>query len=129
MDKAADALNRLGVRLESWRSEYSAPTPIPADIWKRASELAGLLGVARVAKALRLDYSRLKKLSSGDSATPPEPPSVERSSFVELRSFLPETAGRCVIEIESPRGARMRLQMDSAQSSSLVALVREFVGG
>ena len=125
MDRAADALNRLGVRLESWRSEYSAPTPIPADIWKRAGELAGELGVGRVAKALRLDYSRLKKLSSGDCAAP----AVEQPSFVELRPFLPETAGRCVIEIESPRGARMRLQMDSAQSSSLIALVREFVGG
>lgn len=72
MDRAADALNRLGVRLESWRSENSAPTPIPTDIWKRASELAGDLGVGRVAKALRLDYSRLKKLASGSTATPLE---------------------------------------------------------
>lgn len=55
MDKAGDELNRLGVRLEAWRSEYSAPTPIPTDIWNRAGELAGELGVARVAKALRLD--------------------------------------------------------------------------
>lgn len=129
MDRAADALNRLGVRLESWRSEYSAPTPIPTDIWKRAGELAGELGVARVAKALRLDYSRLKKLSAGDTATPLESSTAEPPAFVELRPFSPEIAGRCVIEIESPRGARMRLQMDSAQSSSLVALVREFVGG
>ena len=129
MDRAADALNRLGVRLESWRSEYSAPTPIPTDIWKRAAELAGELGVGRVAKALRLDYSRLKKLSAGDTATPLERSAAKQPAFVELRPLPPETAGRCVIEIESPRGARMRLQMDSAQSSSLAALVREFVGG
>ena len=127
MDRAADALNRLGVRLESWRSEYSAPTPIPTEIWKRAGALAGELGVARVSKALRLDYSRLKKLSAGHTPTPLE--RAEQPAFVEVRPFAPETAGRCVIEIESPRGARMRLQMDSAQGSSLVALVREFVGG
>ena len=129
MDRAADALNRLGARLESWRSEYSAPTPIPTEIWTRAAELAGELGVGRVAKALRLDYSRLKKLSAGDTATPLERSAAKQPAFVELRPFPPETAGRCVIEIESPRGARMRLQMDSAQSSSLAALVREFVGG
>jgi hypothetical protein len=49
-------------------------------------------------------------------------------TFVEVRSAPTCSVGKCVIEIESPRGARMRIQMESPQCSSLVTLIREFAG-
>ena len=118
-------LNQLALRLRSWRRDHSAPTPIPAEIWRHASELAREMSVATVAKTLRLDYSRLKKLSLGEGGRPsalrPAP------TFVELRPMVMGGVGQCVVEVESSRGSRMRIQMENPQCSNLAALIRDFV--
>lgn len=131
MERHQDSLNRLGAQLESWRELYSAPTPIPPEIWAKAGELVKHLGITRVCKALRLDYSRLKRISlereAGGKLS--KPAAVHSSpTFVEVRSAPASSVGKCVIEIESTRGARMRIQMESPQCSSLVTLIREFAG-
>ena len=118
-------LNQLGLRLRSWRRDHSAPTPIPSEIWCHAAELARALGVATVAKALRIDYSRLKKLSLEGGSSPvlrTAPP-----TFVELRPMVMDGIGQCVVEVESSRGSRMRIQMENPQCSNLAALIRDFV--
>lgn len=129
MDLLNDSLNRLGQQLKTWRQCHSAPSPIPPKIWRSAAELANQLGVGTVSKALRLDYSRLKKLSMGepDSALTPSLGNLS-PSFVELRPMAMDGMGKCVVEVESSSGARMRIQMESPHCSSLVALIREFVG-
>lgn len=76
-------LDELGLRLNHWRRGHSAPSPIPVEIWRGAAELARVMGVATVAKALRLDYARLKRLSLDEVA---ESPAVRSApTFVELR--------------------------------------------
>lgn len=121
-----DELNQLGLRLKSWRRDHSAPTPIPAEIWRHAAELASAMSVSTVAKTLRLDYSRLKKLARGedDSTAPTFRPSP---AFVELRPMLMDGIGQCVVEVESSRGSRMRIQMENPHCSNLAALIRDFV--
>lgn len=125
MDRQTE-LAQLGLRLKSWRREHSAPTPIPADIWRHAAELANVMSVATVAKSLRLDSSRLKRLimSEGHSIT-----SVLRPAptFVELRPMLGDGMGQCVVEVESSRGSRMRIQMENPQCANLASLIRDFV--
>ena len=125
MDRRTE-LNQLGLRLKSWRRDHSAPTPIPAEIWRHAAELARVMSVATVAKALRLDYARLKKLSMGevDSISPALLPAP---TFVELRPMVMDGIGQCVVEVESSRGSRMRIQMENPQCSNLAALIRDFV--
>lgn len=129
MEQLQNTLNRLGQRLESWRQCHSAPTPIPSEIWRKAAELASQLGFTTVSKVLRLDYSRLKKFSIGQpgSAGPTSWGPASSPTFVELRPMAMEGLGKCVVEVESSRGSRMRIQMESPQCSSLVALIREFV--
>ena len=129
MERHQDSLNRLGAQLESWRELYSAPTPIPPEIWAKAGELVQHLGIARVSKALRLDYSRLKRISLDREAEGKHSQaSAAVQTFVEVRSAPASSMGKCVLEIESIRGARMRIQMESPQCSSLVTLIREFAG-
>lgn len=118
-------LDELGLRLNHWRRGHSAPSPIPAEIWRRAAELARVMGVATVAKALRLDYARLKRLSLDEVA---ESPAVRSApTFVELRPMLMSGVGSCVVEVESSRGAKMRIQMENPGCASLAALIRDFV--
>lgn len=119
-------LNQLGLRLRSWRRDHSAPTPIPSEIWRHAAELANVMSVATVAKALRLDYARLKKLSMGEGGSG-SPALRHTPTFVELRPMVMDGIGQCVVEVESARGSRMRIQMENPQGSSLAALIRDFV--
>jgi len=120
-------LKKLELRLKSWRRDHSAPTPIPFEIWRHAAELASVIGVATVAKTLRLDHSRPKKLSldSGVNSAPAlrsAPP-----TFVELRPMVMDGIGQCIVEVESPRGSKMTIQLANPQCSSVVALIRDFV--
>lgn len=120
-----DELQHLGRRLRLWRQEHSAPTPIPADIWSGAAQLAVVLGVGPVAKTLRLDYSRLKKLrAQRDVAGAALRPAAR---FVEFCPMPMDGLGQCFLEVESAAGAKMRIQLENPQCCSLSALIRDFV--
>jgi len=55
-------------RFERWRSAHTGRWPIPKRLWSAAVELAGEHGVFHTAKALRLDYSKLKQLLESSGA-------------------------------------------------------------
>lgn len=133
-------LSKLKRSLDDWRRGAKPPRIIPEEIWQQAVEAADEHGVGAVARHVGLDHAKLKlKLAqerpvamSADGpskglavSTAPELP----ASFFELlapaeASRLPE---RCIVEVESGRGARMRLEVSSLETPGLVHLVREFV--
>ena len=99
-------------------------------------------GVGAVVKHLGLDHAKLKakleqKRSAEISVTgsrkrlPVAPSQDLPPTFLEL--LAPEQPGArnsstpCVIEVESSRGDRMRLEVPSLETPGLVTLVREFV--
>ena len=122
MERDHRTLSQLSDQLETWRKSNSAPTPIPPQIWSKAAVVAGRLGLGKVSKALRLDYGRLKQLARGDDG-----PQRLQATFVELFPLSADSLGDCAVEIESTRGARMRIQIQNATSSGLASLIREFV--
>jgi hypothetical protein len=113
-------LNQLTYELETWRALNSAPTPIPPRIWSEAARVGGKLGFTRVSKALKLSSSRLKRLACDGVPLPP-------TTFVELLPLPAQNLGDCALEIESSRGARMRIQIQNATSSGLASLIRDFL--
>lgn len=48
-------------RFEDWRRTHEARSRIPASLWRSAVKMAGVYGLNRTARALRLDYYALKK--------------------------------------------------------------------
>jgi len=88
-------------------------------------KLAKAYGVCRIARTLRLDYNALKKRIN---AANPQDSSGQRpaTAFVELvppqRAGLPE----CIVELEDPRGAKMRIHLKGAEGPDLAALSRSF---
>jgi len=112
-------------RLERWRSSRKHRTPIPELLWRSAAELARQHGVTRVSRLLRLDYYTLKERLDTlcrDKGGGPE----AKPSFVELPSFAPASVLECVVELEDPRGARMRIQVKGGSAPDLAALSRAF---
>jgi len=54
-------MRRLYRRFERWRSAHTGRMPIPERLWAAAAELARERGVFPTAKALRLEYGKLKQ--------------------------------------------------------------------
>ncbi len=52
-------------RFERWRGTHQARTRIPDRLWAAAVKVAGMYGIHRAAKALRVDYYSLKKRVEG----------------------------------------------------------------
>src|SRR5216683_7018471 len=63
-----DDLLQLSQRLEEWRSAHPPRSRLPETIWAAAVEMAQRHGLQRTTKALRIDYTRLKKRFAGRSA-------------------------------------------------------------
>ena len=97
-------------------------------------------GVGAVARHVGLDHAKLKsKLAQKKSSEMTTAAQVKglavssnrdvTASFFELLS-PPEPSRpseRCIVEVESGRGARMRLEISSLETPGLIALVRELV--
>ena len=70
-------------RFERWRSAHTGRWPIPKRLWTAAVALAGEHGVFHTAKALRLDYSKLKQLLESTGAV--SRPGARKAAAVKSR--------------------------------------------
>lgn len=120
-------LDRVRQRLERWRRTRENPSRIPERLWTAAVRLAGSHGLNKTARALRLDYYDLKKRL--DSAARPAPVGNDRvPSFVELVPASPPALPECLVELEGPSGAKMRIHLKGTAAPDLAALISMFWG-
>ena len=117
-------LDLVEKQLTEWRRTHKPPCPLPEEVWIRAAELAARLGVNRVARTLRLEPAALKRRVN--SPTPTSPPAA---TFIELLSPVTNNIGECALEVESARGARLRVLMKNVAPTGLATIIRDFVGG
>jgi len=122
-------------RFERWRRTRKGHSRIPDPLWTSAVKLAGAYGLCRTARTLGLDYNALKRRVAsarpGDSLGPKTVRAQAArqetaTAFVELvppqRACLPE----CIVELEHPRGAKMRIHLKGTEAPDLAALIRNF---
>ena len=125
-------------RFERWRSAHTGRLPIPQRLWTAAVELAGEHGVFQTAKALRLDYSKLKQLLGSSGAVKRSGATrVARVKSRRMRSEAPAafmellaspaagTVSECQIELEGRRG-KMRIHWKGTAAPDLGGLGRAF---
>ncbi len=136
-------MRRVFRRLQRWRSSHTGRLPIPEPLWAAAAQLAREHGVFPTAKALHLEYGKLKERAEAAgtvrgverrgakaltrvrrrvrSSTSPQP-------FVEL--MAPRLGGLTsgVVELEGPRG-RMKIELKGVTTAELVALSRALWDG
>ena len=111
-------LRRVGRRFERWRNGHKARLPIPAPLWRAATEAAKEFGVFQTAKILRLDYSKLKRMAADGV---PHRASLPAAQFVDLTPAEGIAVAECMIELEGPRG-KMRIHWKGALPPDLAAL-------
>ncbi len=122
-------------QLERWRSTRAHRSPIPEPLWALAVQLARRYGIFATARALRLDYTRLKarvesapRTSGVRSKRSPASRRVAPPAFVELIAPRPGSSPECRVELEGPRG-RMRIEFKGIATGELVAMSRALWDG
>ena len=116
-----EAVTQLQRQLEQFRSTQPVRTKLPESLWKAAIELARQHGIYAVAHPLRLDYTRLKQRVDG---VPSQPRNCTKPAFVELLGDGTATLPECIIEFESGRGGKMRIQWKAAFPPDWANLLR-----
>ena len=116
------ALLRAQRKFGQWRERRRPRTPIPAELWREAVELACAHGVNRTARALRLDYYSLKKRVTAAARTGERVP-----KFVEiLPGGMSTPRPECLIELEDANGMKMRIHLQGGDLPDVSVLTRMF---
>jgi hypothetical protein len=122
---AGATLAETAAAVAHWRSTTPRRSRIPDALWSRAVELAATHGVGKVARALRLDYTALKRrvTRAGASAVPtvatPEP-----AAFVEFQLGVSDAGPDCVLALSDAHGRVLRIEWRRAAAAAVAAVAR-----
>jgi hypothetical protein len=116
-----EPIAQLQRQLDQIRSTQPRQRKLPESLWQAAVELAREHGVYSVARALRLNYMGLKKRLGGVSHRRRK---AGKPAFVELIAPQAAMLGECVIEFESLRGSKVRIQWKAAAPPDWTSLLR-----
>ena len=102
-------LEVVGDQFETWRSRRPCRGRIPEALWQAAVGLCREYSIGEVSRTLRLNYNGLKNRvtrARDRSSAVGEHPDLD---FVRLDLGAPMTPSECLVEMEAPNGARMRM--------------------
>ena len=127
-------VEQLQRRFAEWRGTHAVRARLPEELWAAAAELAQRDGLDATARALEVDKPSLRKWA--DRLRPQRQPRPRRSppkrrgkalpAFVELLASGSGATASCLIEVESPRGGKLRLELKAIETSQLAELIRAF---
>jgi transposase-like protein len=131
-------VEQLRRRFSEFRSTHAVRSRLPEELWAAAAKLARRDGIEATAQVLDVDRPSLQKwmnrFEPRAEAKPRKPPRQRQPgrrehttpAFVELLAGTTGAAASCLVEVESPRGAKLRLELKSIPTSDLAELIRAF---
>jgi len=103
------SLEEVRTRFETWRRGKQPRSRIPKSLWAAAAEVCIEQPIYQVSRALRLNYTELKRRVARTKSASDTQHSSERG-FVELSLLgLEAQPMLCSIELESPRGSKVKM--------------------
>jgi len=124
--RAAVRLRQLRGRIERWRCTRAKRSPMPADLWTAATELARELGGYRVARETGVGYQSLRD-RLGDNA---ENGRRQASAFVEIDSAAlfarAPAAARAEVELSDASGMKVVIRLDAGKSVDVGEVLAAF---
>jgi hypothetical protein len=132
-------MRKIYLRPRRWRSSHARRVPFPDSLGAEAGELAREHGINRTAKALHLEYGKLKERAEAPgpdkkvvrkvrSAIPRHAGSTAPPTFMEFLTPRVGSVSSAVVELEGPRG-RMKIELKGVTTAELVALSRALWDG
>ena len=118
-------LREVQERFEAWRQTRAKRASIPDEFWQAAISVCQDHSINKVSKTLRLNYTDLRHRvrASGLRASAP---SVHTPTFIELEWAKPQSAPECIIEMQDPQGAQMRMTFKGDIGLDLLELSKAF---
>lgn len=113
--------------LDAWRTDPKKSKSIPSKVWEAAVGLAKETSVGLVARTLRLDHGKLKRLVEGQSETKPAPVATFMK-FQASQFTHPNNTVSCALEVESVSGSVLRARLDGVAPADLGSVFRSFGG-
>lgn len=102
-------------QFEAWRKRRRRGRRIPESLWQAATEQCKEHSVGEVSGALRVNYNNLKHRVQRIRGTGLAVGQGPDFGFVKLDLGVPITPSECLIEMEAPNGARMRMSFKGVQ--------------
>jgi hypothetical protein len=121
-----ESLDELKAAFDDWRSKKRyAREPVPKELMERASRTIGVHGLARVARATRIERSRLSggrrgRGKSGKSRKVATSPAAVVPSFSRLELGAP-SATTPIAEVETPTGLKVRIFAQTRETLGLLS--------
>lgn len=132
-------VEQLRRRFEEFRRTHAVRSRLPEELWAAAAKLARRDGIGTTALALGVDRPGLQKWTdrfepgmqprSGKARRQRQPGDREQAApaaFVELLAGTTGAPASCLVEVESQRGAKLRLELKAIPASTLAELIRAF---
>ncbi len=117
-------LARMRERLDEWRGGHARGVALPEALWSGAGRVARRRGVYVTARALGLEYNKLKAASGGVITGVTRKTTVRSTpkpmKFVELTGVLPASPGGCRVSLRGPGGERLHLEMAPGAATEMV---------
>ncbi len=129
-------VEQLRLRFMEFRKTHAVRSRLPEALWAAAAKVARRDGIEVTARVLEVDRPSLQKWTDRFE---PRAQSQQRKAPVQRRArkivapafveLLAETtsARSCLVEVESPKGGKLRLELKAIRSSELAELIRAFV--
>ena len=126
-------IEQLQQRFTEWRKTHKVRSKFPEQLHQAAARLAHRDGIDTVMRALKVDKPSLQKWMDRlqQQQSPKRKPNAE-PTFVELLACgadfgpLHRAAGSCLVEVESPHGGKLRLELTDVATSELAELICAF---
>ena len=122
-----DDLEQLRRRFEEFRNTQPVRSRLPEPLWMAAAELAKRYGVHPTARALRLDYTGLKRRLEERGRRKAKRKVAAPPTFMEFIAPGAKAVTNCTVEVESAQGGKLRLELKAVATTELVGLIRAFV--
>ena len=124
-ERAMD-LERGAARFAAWRSGRERGERIPAALWELAVDLASRHGLSRTAQAVGVGYYSLQEHVAARRAAPQIVAAKPSLTLIEVPPPPGGGGASCLVEIEHPDGAKLRIQASAGATLDVAALVRAF---
>ena len=119
-------LDQVCQRFKHWRQTRKKRCPIPKKLWQAAESLYPEYSLYHISKALRLNYTDLKQRVEPKQSDF-NPPSIDASEFIEVKVNSAIRPAECLVEMEDPIGAKMRMHFKGDAGLDLLELGRIFL--
>jgi hypothetical protein len=117
-------LARMRQRLNDWRGSHRRGAAFPRKLWSAVGRVARRHGAYVTARALGLDYNKVKGMSGGligrVASKVKAPSRPDPMKFIELTGALPVSPSGCRLSLQNSNGQRVQLEMAPSAATEMV---------